>query len=151
VAAAGGPGTTPIRAGGGALPNGQQIVTAIAAAAADLKNAGRPGPCGLLLHNHLLAVLRVPPVAGAAPLIQQVEQLIGSSEIAGTSALDGSLVAGRVCGILFRLKPAAADIVHTQKPTVTVLGRTGGQTDLRIEEEIVVRVMDQTAVHRIEY
>jgi hypothetical protein len=149
-AAAGGAGTTPIGAGG-AAPTGQQIMTAIATAVADLETAGRPGPSGLLLHNRLVAILRVPPVAGAAPLIQQVEQLIGSSEIVGTSALDGSLVAGRVCGILFRLEPAAIDVVHTQKPTVTVLGRAGGQTDLRIEEEIVVRVMDQTAVHRIEY
>lgn len=149
-AATGGAGTTAIGAGG-AIPNGQQIMTAIAAAVADLETAGRPGPCGLLLHNRLLAVLRVPSVAGAAPLIQQVEQLIGSSEIAGTSALDGSLAAGRVCGVVFRLEPAAIDLVHTQKPTVTVLGRAGGQADLRIEEEIVVRVMDQTAIHSIEY
>jgi hypothetical protein len=80
-----------------------------------------------------------------------VEQLIGSSEIAGTSALDGSLVPGNVCGILLRLEPAAIDLVQTQKPAVTVLDRVNGQINLRIEEEIVVRMTDQTAVHRIVY
>lgn len=148
--AAGGPGTTTIGAAG-AMPTAGQIMTAIASAAADLENVGRPGPCGLLLHNTLLAVMRVPAVAGAPPLIQQVEQLIGSSEIAGTSALDGSLNPGDVCGILLRLEPAAVDLVHTQKPSVTVLGRAGGQTALRVEEEIVLRVMDQGAIHLIEY
>jgi uncharacterized linocin/CFP29 family protein len=148
--AAGGPGTTAI---GAALPvpTGQEIITAIARAVAALETAVRPGPCGLLLNNQLLAVLRVPPVAGAAPLVQQVDQLIGSSEIAGTSTLDGPLVAGGVCGILLRLEPAAVDLVQTQKPTVTVLDRAGGQSNLRIEEEVVVRVTDQAAVHRIEY
>jgi hypothetical protein len=149
-AVAGAAGETQIGAGG-ALPSGQQVMAAIAAAVAALEAANRPGPCGLLLHNTILAALRVPAVAGAAPLIQQVEQLIGSSEIAGTGALDGSLAAGQVCGVLFRLDPAAVDLVHTQQPNLTVLGRANAQANLRIEEEIVLRVMDQTAVHHIEY
>jgi hypothetical protein len=149
--AAVGAGTTAIGAGGGAVPTGQQIITAIATAIADLETVDRPGPCGLLLHNRMLRVLHVPPVAGAAPLVPLVEQLIGSSEIAGTSALDGSLVPGNVCGILLRLEPAAIDLVQTQKPAVTVLDRVNGQINLRIEEEIVVRMTDQTAVHRIVY
>jgi uncharacterized linocin/CFP29 family protein len=148
--AAGGAGTTQIGAGGG-LPTGQQIWAAIGSAIGGLETAGRPGPYGLLLHNRLLAVLRVPPVAGAAPSVQQVEEFINSSKIAGTSALDGSLAAGEVCGILLRLQPAAIDLVQTQKAAVTVLGRANGQTNLRIEEDIVVRITDQTAVHRIEY
>lgn len=150
-AAAAGTTATPIGAGGGVPPTGQQTVAAIATAVAALEAANRPGAFGLILHNAVLASLRVPAVAGAPPWIQQVEQLIGSSEIAGTSALDGSLNAGQVCGTLFRLDPAAVDLVHTQKPTLTVLGRSGGQTSLRIEEEIVLRMMDQTAVHFIEY
>jgi hypothetical protein len=154
-ARAGGLGTTQIAArdaaGRGVAPTGQQIITAITNAKAGLEAADRPGPCGLLLYTSLLATLRVPAVAGAVRLVQQVEELIGSSEIRGTSALDRTLNPGEVCGILLRLEPPAIDIVHTQKPAVTPQGRAGGLTVLRIEEEIVVRVMDQAAVHRIEY
>jgi hypothetical protein len=88
---------------------------------------------------------------GGAPYHQQVEQVIDSSEIAGTSALDGSNGAGRVCGILFRLEPPAVDLVQTARPTVTVLGRAGGQTELRVEEDLVIRILDQLAIHHIMY
>lgn len=142
--------TTLIRVGG-VFPTGQEIIIAITEGIAHLETAGRPGPYGLLLHNRLLAVLRIPAVAGASPLIQQVEQLIGSSEIASTSALSAPLGSGNVCGILLRLEPAAIDLVQTQKPAVTVLGRANGETNLRIEEEIVVREADRTAVHFLRY
>jgi uncharacterized linocin/CFP29 family protein len=131
-------------------PTGQEIIAAIAKAIAGLETVGRPGPCGLLLHSQLLAALRVPAVAGASPLIQQVEQLIGSSKIAGTSALAPPHPAW-VGGVLLRLEPAAADIVQTQRLAVTVLDREAGRTILRLEEEIVVRVTDQKAIHYIEY
>ena len=84
-------------------------------------------------------------------MIQEVEGLIGTSEIAGTSALDGTFAAGNIGGILFRLEPAAIDLVHTQLPTITVLGRTGASTDLRVEEEVVVRILDTLAVQPIAY
>jgi hypothetical protein len=98
-----------------------------------------------------MATLRQPRVPGGVPLIQEIEGLIGSSEIVGTSALDGTFAAGNVGGILFRLEPTAMDLVHTLLPTVTVLGRTGGSTDLRVEEEIVLRVLDPAAVQPIVY
>jgi len=145
--APGGGSGTEIHVEGGDLPTGQEIIPAITEAIARLETVGRPGPYGLLLHNRLLAALRVPAVAGASPLVHQVEQLIGSSEIAGTSAFRASLERGNVCGILLRLEPAAIDLVQTQRPTLTVLGRANGLTDLRIEEEIVVREADRTAVH----
>jgi hypothetical protein len=85
------------------------------------------------------------------PLIQEVEGLIGSNEIVGTSALDGTFAAGAICGVLLRLEPAAADLVQTQLPTVTVLGRAAGSTDLRVEEEIAVRVLDPAAIQPIAY
>jgi uncharacterized linocin/CFP29 family protein len=148
--APGSPGATSLS--GGSPPTGQEIIAAIAKAIASLETEGRPGPCGLLLQSQLLAALRVPAVAGASPLIQQVEQLIGSSKIAGTRALAPPALGPRwVGGVLLRLEPAAADIVQTQKLAVTVLGRTGGRTYLRLEEEIVVRVTDQKAIHYIEY
>jgi hypothetical protein len=122
-----------------------------------------------LLGNPLLAKLRVPSRAGAAPIVQ-VEQLIGSNKIAGTSALNPQPDAAqppnqriaerayylwehagrpagrdnefwleaveqeklRVCGILLRLEPAAVDLVHTEKPEVTVLGRADGKTNLAV-------------------
>jgi hypothetical protein len=54
----------------------------------------------------------------------------------GRSALDGTFAAGQIGAILFRLDPAAMDLVHTMLPIVTVLGTAVGSTDLRIEEEI---------------
>ena len=83
--------------------------------------------------------------------MQQVEQLIGSNKIAGTSALDGTRTVGRLCGIVLRLEPAACDLVQIQRPTVTVLSRAGGNTTLRIEEDIVVRTIDESAIHLIAY
>ncbi len=135
----------------GAVPNAVEISTAISEAMADLDSAGRPGSYGLLLHNNLLATLRLPLLAGGPPVIQQVETLIGSNEVAGTRALAGVPVRDDVCGVLFRLDPPAIDLVQTKKPTITVLGRNAGQTQLRIEEEIVLRILDPTAVHLITY
>jgi hypothetical protein len=129
-------------------PIAAEIVAAVQTAQAELETAGRPGPCGLLLHSRLFAAL-VAFAPGGAPYLQQVEQVIDSSEIAGTSALEN--VAGRVCGILFRLEPAAVDLVQTARPTVTVLGRAGGQTELRVEEDVVIRILDQLAIHHIVY
>ena len=131
-------------------PTAAEIVAAVQTAQGELETAGRPGPCGLLLHARLFATL-VAFAPGGAPYLQQVEQLIDSSEIAGTSALDGSNDAGEVCGILFRLEPPAVDLVQTARPTVTVLGRAGGQTELRVEEDVVIRILDQLAIHRIVY
>jgi hypothetical protein len=147
--AAGGPPVAIGAAGGN--PNGGQVYAAITNAVAALETAQRPGRYGLLVHNNLMATLRQPRVAGGVPLIQEVEGLIGSSEIAGTGALDGSFAAGNICGILFRLEPTAMDLVHTMLPTVTVTGRAGGLTDLRVEEEIVLRILDPVAVQRIMY
>lgn len=135
----------------GRVPTGDELLTAIAKAKVALEVAERPGACGLLLHTRLLAILGLPPVAGAAPLIQTVEQIIGSSEVVGTSALDDTFVPNEIAAILFRLEPAAVDTVHTMLPVATFLGRNGGQTDLQVEEEIVVRILDQTAIHRIAY
>ena len=132
-------------------PTGDELLAAISTAKALLENAGRPGACGLLLSTGLLATLGLPPVAGAPPLIQTVEQIIGSSEVVGTSALDGTFAPNAIAAILFRLEPAAVDTVHTMLPAATFLGRNGGQTDLQVEEEIVVRILDQTAIHHIAY
>jgi hypothetical protein len=135
----------------GAPPSGDELYRAVATAVVNLEIAGRPGPCALLLHNILMATLRQPRFAGGVPLIQELESLIGSSKIAGTSALDGTFVVGRIGAILFRLEPAAMEIVHTQLPTVTVLERAAGSTDLRVEEDIVLRVLDSAAVQPIPY
>jgi hypothetical protein len=134
---------------GAVAPTGLQITTAIGIAKAALDAAARPGQCGLLLGNNLLGFLKLPAVAGAAPFIQAVEQLIGTNQIAGTTALDGPYVGGRLCGVLFRIEPPAVDLVHTQTPTVTVLGRAAGMTNFRVEEEIALRMLDPTSVHYI--
>ena len=131
-------------------PTAAEIAKAVRIAQGELETAGRPGPCGLLLHSRLFAALH-DPAPGGAPYLQHVEQLIDSSEIAGTSALDGSNVVGQVCGILFRLDPPAVDLVQTARPTVTVLGRSDGQTDLRVEEDVVIRILDRLAIHHIVY
>jgi uncharacterized linocin/CFP29 family protein len=146
------PGVVP-KAPGGApkaprTPTAAEIVAAVRTAQGELETAGRPGPCGLLLHSRLFATLG-DLAPGGAPYLQQVEQCIDSSEIAGTSALDGSNDARQVCGILFRLEPPALDLVQTARPTVTVLGRAGGQTELRVEEDLVIRILDRLAIHHI--
>jgi uncharacterized linocin/CFP29 family protein len=144
-----GAGKTAIHASG-AAPTAAEIVDAVRKAQGELETVGRPGPCGLLLHSRLFATLGdLSP--GGAPYLQHVEHLIDGSEIAGTNALDGTNKAGLLCGILFRLEPAAFDLVQTARPTVTVLGRKDGQTELRVEEDVVVRILDQLAIHHIEY
>jgi uncharacterized linocin/CFP29 family protein len=134
----------------GKVPTAVEIAAAVLTAQGELETADRPGPCGLLLHSRLFATL-ADLSSGGVPYLQRVEQFIDSSEIAGTSALDGSNVAG----ILFRLEPPAFDLVQTAQPTVTVLerrgGQTGGQTDLRVEEDVVVRILDEDAIHHITY
>jgi hypothetical protein len=152
-AAAAGAGTNPPIAigAGGNNPDGAQLYAAIATAIAALEGAARPGRFGLLVHNGLMATLRQPRVAGGVPLIQEAEALIGSNEIVGTSALDGSLAAGATCGALLRLEPPALDLVQTQLPNVTVLGRAAGSTNLRVEQEFVLQVTDPAAVQSIEY
>jgi uncharacterized linocin/CFP29 family protein len=136
---------------GGAFPNGDELYASIAHAVAELEDAGRPGPCGLLVHSRLMATLRQPRVPGGVPLIQEVEGLIGSSEIVGTSALSGNPAWPNIGAILFRLEPAAMDLVHTMLPTVTVLSRANGTTDLRVEEDIVLRILDPAAVQTLAY
>jgi hypothetical protein len=136
--------TTAIDLGGN---DATSILTAISAAMSEVEK-DRPGPCGLILANELLALLRQPVRAGEAPPLNQAEQLIGTSEIVGSSALDKA-GKGAVCGILFRVEPGAMDLVHTQLPTVTVLERTGGKTKLSVEEEIALRVLDDKAIVRI--
>ena len=132
-------------------PTAAEIVAAVRTAQGELETAGRPGPCGLLLHSRLFATLG-DLAPGGAPFLQQVEQCIDSSEIAGTSALaDGSNPDYQVCGILFRLEPPAFDLVQTARPTITVLGRARGQTELRVEEDLVIRILDQLAIHHIRY
>jgi hypothetical protein len=158
-AVAGGPviGRTAINAAAGVpgMPSVQEMMSALTRAIAALEMADRSGPCGLLLHNELIALLRVPPIAGAPPAIQQVEELIRSSEIAGTSVFTppGGAAAGAsdVGGVLFRLEPPAIDLVRGKFPTLTVQGRAGGFTDLRVEEDIVVRLLDAAALHHITY
>jgi encapsulating protein for peroxidase len=171
---------TAIRAAGVA-PTANEIVAAVRTAQGKLEAAGRPGPCGLLLHSHLFATL-LDVAPGGTPYLQQVEQFIDSNEIAGTSALDGgndgpkegkksnagdqeskvtdqeskvtdreSKVDDRVCGILFRLEPPAVELVQTARPTVTVLGRENGQTGLQVEEDLVIRILDEDAIGHIVY
>jgi hypothetical protein len=135
----------------GSSPTGDELYAAVAHAVANLETAGRPGHYGLLVHNNLMATLRQPRIVGGVPMIQEVEGLIGTSQIVGTSALDGRYAAGAVGGILFRLEPAAMDLVHTLLPRVVVLGRAGGITNLRLEEEIVLRVLDSNAIQPIIY
>jgi hypothetical protein len=98
-----------------------------------------------------MPTLQHPRVPGGEPLIREVEGLIGSSEIVGTSALTGVPVPGRVCAILVRMEPPALDLVHTMPLTITVLGRVGGDMELRVEEEVVLRDLDPLAVQRIAY
>lgn len=134
-------------------PTGVELVEAIASGMATQQIEKRPGRYGLLLHSFLLATLGLPAAPGAAPFTHAVERLIGSSEITDTPALSGTLRHGRrqTGAILFRLDPPAVDTVHTMLPTLTLLGRNLGQTHLRIEEEIVVRILDQKAIHHITY
>jgi hypothetical protein len=134
-------------------PTGVELVEAIASGMATQQTADRPGRYGLLLHSFLLATLGLPAAPGAAPFTHVVEQLIGSSEIAGTPALSRTRIhrQNETGAILFRLDPPAVDTVHTMLPTLTLLGRNLGQTHLRIEEEIVVRILDQKAIHHITY
>ena len=151
VAAPAGTGSTEINAGGGP-PTGAQLVNAVVAGMISLEQANRPGRCGLLLHNSLLGTLGLPAAPGAAPFIHQVEQIIGGNEITGTPALSGMFHAlGETGAILFRLDPPAVAIVQTMLPTLTFLSRNAGQTSFRIEEEIVVQIFDQRAVHHIRY
>jgi hypothetical protein len=150
VAAAAAAPPTPIGAGG-AIPTGTQLVAAMALAMATLSTANRPGPAGLLLHEQLVAVLRTPPAPGFVPVLEQVESLIGSNAITGTGALDGSLRAGAICGVLFRLDPPAVDIVRAQLPRISVLGRAGGFSQLRVEEDIAVRIVDTAAIQQLAY
>jgi hypothetical protein len=135
----------------GAPPQGLDVINAVIDGMAALETAGRPGSCGLLLHTRLLRVLASPPQAGAAPLVQQIEPIIHSSKIAGTAALSGTSARGETAGILLRLEPPAVDIVHTMPLRVTFLGRVAGQTSLRVEEEIVVRILDQDAIQPLAY
>ena len=144
--------TPPVRiTHAGPRPTGDELYEAISNAVAALETANRPGQYGLLVHNNLMATLRQPRIPGGVPLIQEVEGLIGTSEIGGTSALDREVAEGNVGGILFRLEPAAMDLVHTLLPRVVVLGREGGFTNLRLEEEIVLRVLDTAAIQPITY
>jgi uncharacterized linocin/CFP29 family protein len=132
----------------------EKIVAAVRTAQGKLEAAGRPGPCGLLLHSPLFATLLAVTLGGTSYL-QQVEQSIESNEIAGTSALDGGKDGQKggkksnVCGILFRLEPPAVELVQTAWPTVTVLGRANGQTKLRVEEDVVLRILDRRAICHI--
>jgi hypothetical protein len=135
----------------GRIPTGGEILQAISLAKAALEAASRPGPCGLLMHTNLVAVLRLPAMAGGPPQIGAVEQLIGSSEIEGTSALDGMYARNANAALLFRLEPAAIDLVQTMNPGINVLARNAGVTTFRIEEEIVLRVTDPAGVHLLAY
>jgi hypothetical protein len=132
-------------------PTGTEITRAVSTAMAELENADRPGIYGLILQNELLATLKLAVVAGGGPEINAVEQLIGGNQIAGTSALDRTFTKGEVCGVLFRLSPQAVDLVQTQAPSLKVLGKTKGITNLRVEEDIAIRVLDPEAVHYLEY
>ena len=153
----------PILIGAGGNPNGNQLHIAIIAAVAALEGANRPGRVGLLVSHNLRATLDLPrPRApgtpgGVVPLIQEVAGRIGN-QIVSTSALPPppappppAGAAPVVCGVLLRMEPAAADVVHTQLPTVTVLGRAAGMTQLRVEEEIAVRLLDPAAIQTIAY
>jgi hypothetical protein len=133
-----------------ARPNAAQLVTAIANGKAAMEVVNRPGNYGIILHSNLMQELVPNVVVGVAPYIQQVEQIIGSSEIVGSRALDPG-AQGAVAAVMFRLEPGAVDLVHTMLPTLTFQGRVNGLTTLRIEEEIVVRIFDQAAVHHFCY
>ena len=106
-----------------------------------------------------MTVLRLPRKDGSVPLIREVEGLLGSSEIAATSALDKKKdtippwrePAKRICAILFRLDPPAMDLVHTKLPRVKVLGRESGKTKLRVGEEIALRILDPEAIKLMNY
>jgi hypothetical protein len=141
----------PVLIGAVGMPNGTELFAAIANAVAALEATGRAGQFALLLHNSLMAILRQPRVPGGVPLIKEVQGLVGSDKIAGTSALDGTFVPLGIGAILFRLEPPAMDIVHTQLPRVTVMGRAGGLTNLRVEEDIALRILEPAAVQRIAY
>jgi hypothetical protein len=149
------PGPTVILAGPGVNPNGDQLNVAIINAVAQLQLRNRPGRLGLLVSHNLMATMQLarPTVPGGPPLIREVEARIGKTIVA-TSALALPPVLPAlpgICGVLLLLDPAAADVVHTQLPTVTVLGRAGGLTYLRVEEEIAVRLLDPTAIQTIQY
>jgi hypothetical protein len=150
------PGPIGIGAGPGVNPDGDQLNLAIINAVAALQVANRPGRLGLLVSHNLMATLQLarPAVPGGPPLIREVEGRIGN-KIVATSALlavpPGVGAAPGICGVLLRLDPAAADVVHTQLPTVTALGRAAGLTYLRVEEEIAVRLLDPTAIQTIQY
>jgi hypothetical protein len=135
----------------GGRPTGLELVMAIESGLNALDAAGRPGDYGLLLHHRLVRILATPSAPGVPPLLEQLPPLLGSDKIAGTNALDGTFAVPLVAGILFRLEPPAVDVVHTMPPTLSVMQRTPGQTALRIEEDIVVRILDQAAVHHITY
>jgi hypothetical protein len=140
-------------AGGGprGWPTGAELLDAIDDGMLSLNGVHRPGPCGLLLYTRLHTILGSAPVPGGAPFMQQVEERIMSSEIAATLALSGQRVPGETAAVLFRLRPPAFDIVYTMRPTLTFLGRNAGLTSLRIEEELVVRIRDQAAIHHLVY
>jgi hypothetical protein len=141
-----------IAAAGGGQPTGPELYDAITRAAEELDAQGRPRPYGLLVNYELLALLKQPRPGSTVPLIQELEGLIDSSAIAGTSALAGRpFNAGDVGAILFGLNPAALDLVHTMLPQVTFVGRAGNVTNLRVEEEIVLRDLDPLAVQPIQY
>jgi hypothetical protein len=135
----------------GGRPTGLELVMAIESGLNALDAAGRPGDYGLLLHHRLVRILATPSAPGVPPLLEQLPPLLGSDKIAGTNALNGAFAVPLVAGILFRLEPPAVDVVHTMPPTLSVMQRTPGQTALRIEEDIVVRILDQAAVHHITY
>jgi uncharacterized linocin/CFP29 family protein len=126
----------------------ESICDAIADAVAALTVSGRPGAFGALLHPRLAARLSTRPANGGEPLLRDVERLLGSTEVASTPALS-DLSPGSVCGVLFRLQPAAVDLVHTMAPTINRTGQANGATTFRAEEEIALRIIDQRAVHHL--
>jgi hypothetical protein len=134
----------------GGEPTALELVTAIARGM-NVLEAGRPGEYGLLLHHRLVRTLASQWNPGGPPFFQQLPPLLGSDKIAGTNALDDTLAVGAVAGILFRLEPPAVDLVHTMPLTLSFGQRTPGQTLLRIEEDIAVRILDPLAVRHILY
>jgi hypothetical protein len=135
------PGPIVIAAGPGVDPDGDLLNVAIINAVAQLQLRNRPGRLGLLVSHNLMATMQLarPTQPGGPPLIREVEARIGKTIVA-TSALAVPPVVlpalpGIICGVLLLLDPPAADVVHTQLPTVTVIGRAGGLTYLRVEEE----------------
>jgi hypothetical protein len=150
-APAGAPAPVSFGAAAGAAPTLDELFTAVTNAVAQLEIAGRPGQFGLLLHNTLMALLRQPRFLGGVPLLQEVEGLIGGNKVAGTNALDGTFARRQIGAILFRLEPPAMDIVYTRLPTVTVLARAAGSTLLRVEQDIVLRILEPAAIQPIAY